>query len=108
MIDTEQKNIRHTHVYTHAYTETHRYTQRGEEGGKERGDLENIRKLCISRTYMEHKSKAHSVRILANATLYLALAFLYLEILGPIQLNWWKLSPCGLPQGRAFLSLKYH
>lgn len=36
---------------------------------------------------MEHKSKAHSVSILPNATVYLALVFLYLEILGPIQLN---------------------
>lgn len=36
---------------------------------------------------MEHKSEAHSVSILLNATIYLALVFLYLEILGPMQLN---------------------
>lgn len=75
----------HTYTETHRYTQT--YTQRGRRNEGKREETEKTLEIFILQGYMEHKSKAHSVRILPNGTVYLALAFLYLEILGPIQLN---------------------
>lgn len=62
MIDAEQKNIRHTHVYTHAYTQihmdiytdTHGHIHRGgrreqiHRGGRREGKRDETEKILES------------------------------------------------------------